>query len=140
MTIPASQLDEPRAILQSALLANSDWIQTYAPEFCDDDEVREARQRIAESGGYLGYILEQIEALRRLVEIEQFHEEDTALMADIIGAFIDWANTYDGSISHQRLVTRSEERMRGPNMSRGTLGYIAQHAANIKYFLERYAA
>lgn len=55
---PAAAL---RAALKRSMTAIDDWLNTYAPEFCDEKRVAEARERLGEYGtiGYIAYVQEQ---------------------------------------------------------------------------------
>jgi hypothetical protein len=44
------------AALARSVTAIDDWLNTYAPEFCDEARVKEARSRIMSEGGTLAYI------------------------------------------------------------------------------------
>ena len=39
-----------RSALTSAILALDDWLTVFAPEFCREDRVNDARKRISEHG------------------------------------------------------------------------------------------
>ena len=45
-----------RELFEEIRIALDDWINTYAPEFCCEVRVQEARERIANAGGTLGYV------------------------------------------------------------------------------------
>lgn len=45
-----------REALERSKTALDDWINTYASEFCDEERVDEAGQRIREGGGTLAYL------------------------------------------------------------------------------------
>jgi len=49
--------------LDAAITALDDWTNTYAPDFCNDDRVKEARQRLNENGT-LFYIAAVVEKCR----------------------------------------------------------------------------
>ncbi len=48
--------EELEAALKRSVTALDDWINSYAPELCDDAFVREAMVRIMGEGGTLAYI------------------------------------------------------------------------------------
>ena len=60
-----TRLQEPLHLVTSALdaaiLALDDWINTYAPEFCDEVRVAEAKSRLYENGTlwYLANVVQQ---------------------------------------------------------------------------------
>lgn len=49
------------AALKSAILALDDWTNTYAPELCDEERVKQAQARITEYGtlAYIATVVEQ---------------------------------------------------------------------------------
>lgn len=47
---------ELREALIRSKIAIDDWFNTYAPEFCDEMRVAEARARIRKHGGTLAYV------------------------------------------------------------------------------------
>jgi hypothetical protein len=55
MPIATSYRDMKEA-LRHSMIALDDWLNTYAPEFCDEERVKEARKRIMDEGGTLAYI------------------------------------------------------------------------------------
>ena len=59
--------------LEAGQQALTDWVRTYAPEFCDGTAVEEARRRI-EAVGTLAYIAEANEKVRRALQALQHAE------------------------------------------------------------------
>ena len=49
--------EKTEAALRRSMVALDDWLNTYAEEFCDEQRVKEARERIKEFGT-IGYIAE----------------------------------------------------------------------------------
>ena len=47
-------------LLRRAVVALNDWTQTYAEEFCDPENVEQAKKRIEESGGTIAYIADLV--------------------------------------------------------------------------------
>jgi len=45
-----------RKSIEESITALDDWILTYASEWCDENKVKEARERIYKNGGTIGYI------------------------------------------------------------------------------------
>lgn len=45
-----------KAALETSVMAIDDWLNIYASDFCDEERVREASQRIRKAGGTLAYI------------------------------------------------------------------------------------
>lgn len=45
-----------RAALNTSILAIDDWLNVYASEFCDERRVKEAKDRIMQTGGAIAYI------------------------------------------------------------------------------------
>lgn len=59
-----------REIIKSAVVALDDWILTYAPEWCDPEHVRTARERIYNNGGTLSYVATLREQLEHVLKNE----------------------------------------------------------------------
>jgi hypothetical protein len=53
-----------RKLLERCSAALDDWVNTYAPELCDEQYVKRAHDRIAEGGGTLAYIAQLQQDLR----------------------------------------------------------------------------
>lgn len=49
-----------RLALNTAILALDDWANTYASDFCDEQRVVEAWQRIKDNGGTIAYICDAV--------------------------------------------------------------------------------
>ena len=54
-----------RDALRASMIALDDWLNTYASEFCDEERVKEAGERIMSGGGTLAYIADLQERNRR---------------------------------------------------------------------------
>lgn len=58
------------AALDASRVAIDDWLNTYAPDECNENRVKEARTRIFENGGTLAYIA-QIQEHNRSISAAQ---------------------------------------------------------------------
>lgn len=69
------------AALGASIRALDNWLNTYAPEFCDERRVAEARQEILKGGGTLAYIaqLQQINRAALATEYGKKLEEEATL-------------------------------------------------------------
>lgn len=56
-----------RSALQEAIIALDDWTNSYAPEFCNPERVKEAQDRIYEYGT-IGYIASVVTRCREALE------------------------------------------------------------------------
>ena len=56
------------ASINAAILALDDWTHSYAPDFCDEARVTEARARLTENGT-LWYIATTVDRLRKAKEL-----------------------------------------------------------------------
>ena len=65
-----SERDGLRKALEASSTALDDWINTFAPEFCDDERVKEARKRIRDTGGTLSYVTTIREANRQALNAQ----------------------------------------------------------------------
>lgn len=56
-----SNINLLQGAVETAIIALDDWINIYAPEFCDADRVKQARRRLAEHGMlyYVATVVEQ---------------------------------------------------------------------------------
>lgn len=52
--------DQLIEVLNSAITALDDWTNTYAEDFCDKNRVKEAKNRIKNSGGTIAYIADTV--------------------------------------------------------------------------------
>ena len=57
------RMDRMTSALHAAILALGDWVNIYAPEFCDEQRVEEAKARINEQGTlqYVATVIQQCE-------------------------------------------------------------------------------
>jgi len=53
--------------LKRSVIAIDDWLNTYASDHCDESRVLEAKKRIKEVGGTIGYISDIQEANRTII-------------------------------------------------------------------------
>ena len=56
-----AEREKMRNALSSAIVALDDWTRTYAPEFCDEDSVKNTKNRLMESGTlcYIATVIQQ---------------------------------------------------------------------------------
>ena len=56
-----TELQSLRAALKTAIIALDDWTNTYAPEFCDEERVKQAQNRLTEYGTlyYIATVVKQ---------------------------------------------------------------------------------
>jgi hypothetical protein len=64
-----------RSALQNAIIALDDWTNTYASEFCDEERVKEAHDRIAEYGT-IGYIASVVKQCRDALENKEISNNE----------------------------------------------------------------
>ena len=75
-----------KELLETLDVALSDWLNTYASEFADKKNVKEAFNRIKNNGGTLGYIAD----LRRLINDEINNEQN--IITEVVNKADDWIN------------------------------------------------
>ena len=58
---PSTDNERLRAALRRSMVALDDWLNIYAEELCDNDRVKEAKQRISEYGtlSYIALVQDQ---------------------------------------------------------------------------------
>jgi len=56
-----SEVESLRTALKAAIIALDDWTNTYAPEFCDEERVKQAQNRLTEHGTlyYIATVVKQ---------------------------------------------------------------------------------
>lgn len=66
---------EERRAISRAIQALNDWVVTYAPEWSDENRVRESAGRICDKGGTLAYATDVREELERcLKDADECHD------------------------------------------------------------------
>lgn len=68
-----ARVGELEAALRASRIGLDDWLNQYASELCDEERVKEARERIADNGGTLAYIAQLQDQNRRALEGKEEH-------------------------------------------------------------------
>lgn len=68
-----ARVGELEEALQASRIGLDDWLNQYASELCDEERVKEARERIADNGGTLAYIAQLQDQNRRALEGKEEH-------------------------------------------------------------------
>jgi len=111
-----------KQVMQQALDALNDWLNTYAEELCDHERVALARKRVEDSGGTLAYIAGITQDLQKAIEDckqadEQEHkkltDDDIIALRRSINVVDSVSVKYGDSISFARAI---EARVLGENV------------------------
>ena len=68
-----ARVGELEGALQASRIGLDDWLNQYASELCDEERVKEARERIADNGGTLAYIAQLQDQNRRALQGKEEH-------------------------------------------------------------------
>lgn len=112
-----------REALERSIVAIDDWLNTYAANLCDEDDVREAQERIGKYGtlAYIAQIQQQNRAALALPASEPMGEEEIArLLNEYLSVKFDAAIAHDafgqmnifGSVNGIESVARVISRLR----------------------------
>ena len=70
-----ARVGELEEALQASRIGLDDWLNQYASALCDEERVKEARERIADNRGTLAYIAQLQDQNRRALEGKEEHAE-----------------------------------------------------------------
>jgi len=71
-----ARVGELEEALQASRIGLDDWLNQYASALCDEERVKEARERIADNRGTLAYIAQLQDQNRRALEGKEEHGSD----------------------------------------------------------------
>lgn len=123
--------------ISSVVNAFNAWLHTFAPAFCDAQQVALHREAIEKAGGLNAYIDQNIRLLREFQDDmqERLPLRELSVIHDSIRALEDWrveaANNPNDS-ERRRLVMERVMR-RG-----GTIGYLTDIRIRLEELAERY--